>query len=357
MRYLLGMRDLGKMSRSFETRLLDGDLYFIAEVGLNHNGSIDMAHQLIEVAASSGAQAVKFQKRTVSQLAIKSVLDAPDSRFPSLGSTYRELRERHEFTLEEFLTLRDHAESLGLDFLVTPFDEIALNLVMNLQPVGIKVASHSLTNLPLLTAIAQTAKCLVVSTGMSTLEEVRHAVRLLQDVNTRFVLMHCVSSYPTSDEDLNLRVISTMSQEFGVHIGYSGHEAKELPTLVAIALGARVIERHITLSRELEGFDHKLSLEPQELKDLIQQAQRVIRMLGSGSKRLLPSEGVARDKYNVSMVSSREIRAGERLEISDITWKNPGIGIPPKELSSYLGRRISRDISADTLLSEADFHE
>ncbi len=349
------MRDIGQRTRDFEARISSGELYFIAEIGLNHNGSPDIAHDLIDIAAASGAQAVKFQKRTVGQLAVRSVLDAEDSRFPSLGKTYRELREKHEFSLDVLVDLRDHAEGLGLDFLITPFDHIALELIMKLEPVGIKVASHSLTNLPLLTQLGQSGKQLIVSTGMSTLEEVREAVQLLQSLHAKFLLMHCVSSYPSEDCDLNLRVIPSLSHEFRLPVGYSGHEKTELPTLVAIALGARVIERHITLSKDLEGFDHKLSLEPNELRELIKQAQRVITMLGTETKRLLESEMVARRKYNVSMVSARDLQAGEIITIESIEWKNPGTGIPPREKELFLGRRLIHDVPSDTLFSPTDF--
>jgi sialic acid synthase SpsE len=349
------VRSFHNLRQKFEERILHLPFYFIAELGLNHNGSTERAHELIDIAAGCGAHAIKLQKRTVDQLAIQSVLDARDGRFPSLGSTYREVREAHEFSFEDFTKLRDHTESLGLDFFVTPFDKIAVDFLAPLNLVAIKVASHSVTNIPLISYIAAQNKFIIMSTGMSTLEEVDLAVDLFKRANASLVLMHCVSSYPTHDSDLNLRIIPELSKRYDLPVGYSGHEINSNASMIALALGGRIIERHITQSRHLEGFDHKLSLDPDDLKSLISDLEQTHTMLGSSEKRLQTSEMKARNNYNVSMVAKRDIKTGEKLLDEMIEWKNPGTGIPPKRVQEFLGRTVTRYISADSLLAEEDF--
>lgn len=349
------MRNFSLLQNHFENRLNNLPIYFIAEVGLNHNGSIDIAHELVEIAAKCGAHAVKLQKRTVSNLAIDSVLSATDDRFPSFGRTYREIRQHHEFEFSDFVELRDHTESLGLDFFVTPFDKIAVDFLAPLELVAIKVASHSVTNIPLLDYISSQDKQIIMSTGMSTIEEIDTAVRIFKNAKKPLMLMHCVSSYPTEDSDLNIRIIPELSKRFALPVGYSGHEQNSMATLLAFAVGARVIERHITKSKDLEGFDHKLSLDPNDLKELILQLNLAHKILGNSTKKLLTSEMRARNNYNVSMVSRRSLRMGEILSEDMIEWKNPGIGIPPKEVSDYLGKRITKNIDVDVLLTKEDF--
>lgn len=349
------MRDAIAMQNYFLERLQTLPYYFIAELGLNHNGSLELAHELVEIAAHNGASAVKLQKRTVDELAIESVLSAKDERFPSLGNTYREIREHHELAFSDFVELRDHAESLGLDFFVTPFDKSAVDFLKPLELVAIKVASHSVTNIPLVSYIANQRKPTIMSTGMSTIDEIDTAVHILERAGVHLVLMHCVSSYPTEDSDLNLRVISQLLKRYNLPVGYSGHEENSIATLIAFALGARVIERHITTSKKLEGFDHRLSLEPDELNKLTSDLKHVHLIMGTDVKRLLASEMKARNNYNVSMVSSRDILQYETFSEDMIVWKNPGIGIPPKDVNLYLGKPVTRSIKADSLITPEDF--
>lgn len=327
------------------------DTYVIAEAGLNHNGSIEIAREIIDIAARSGANAVKFQKRTVSQLAIKSVLEQEDIRFPSFGETYGEIREFLEFDLEQYRFLQEYATAKHLEFLVTPFDKYAIEFLRPLNLNGYKVASHSVRNVDFLSELAKESKPIIMSTGMSTLSEIDTAVEIWRANNVPFALLHCVSAYPTLDSDAQLRVISSLRERYQVSIGYSGHEMDSLTTLVAVSLGARIIERHVTINRNLEGFDHKLSLEEDELTILINSIRRIEKMMGSPDKALLPSELIAREKYNVSMVSRVSLKKGHVLDLDDITWKNPGTGIPSSEVQNYLGRVIAQDVPEDVLFS------
>jgi len=341
------------------------ETYFIAEAGLNHNGRIDLAHELIDIAHRAGAQAIKFQKRTISELAIKEVLDAEDKRFPSLGSRYGQIRESLEFTFKQYEELQKHAQFLNLDFIVTPFDLKALDFLIPLDLFAYKIASHSVRNLDLISAISSSSKPIIMSTGMSTITEIDTAVEIVNSSRPTlpiegaknlkkkiadFTLLHCISSYPTIDDDVNLRVIEFLRNRYNLPIGYSGHEIDDLATTISVAFGASIIERHITISRKLEGFDHKLSLEEYELKKLIEKIRRIEKILGTNNKHLLDSELVARNKYNVSMVSARRIAKGETLGLHDVKWKNPGTGISRSERDVFIGKKLNRSIEADILI-------
>jgi sialic acid synthase SpsE len=344
---------------------LNDEIYFIAEAGLNHNGEIGLAHELIEVAHRAGAHAIKFQKRTISELATREVLASNDTRFPFLGSTYGQIRESLEFNLKEYQELQDHAQSVNLDFIVTPFDLKAFEFLDPLKLEAYKIASHSVRNLDLISAISKSDRPIIMSTGMSTIQEIDVAVELIRSnrgifsdtkkINAKthvldLYLMHCISSYPTIDEDVNLRVINFLRDRYSLPIGYSGHEIDDLPTMISVAFGAQIIERHITISRQFEGFDHKLSLEESELKFLIEKIRRIRKIMGSTEKRLLDSELIAREKYNVSMVSARKIFKGEVVGLNDIKWKNPGTGINRAERDKYIGKKARKNIDDDVLI-------
>ncbi len=329
--------------------------YVIAEAGLNHNGSVKIAKELIDVAAEAGADAVKFQKRNVATLATQGVLDAQDSRFPSLGSTYRAIRESLEFSFEEFQDLKKHAEDKSLDFLCTAFDVESVDFLEKLWVASYKLASHSVTNLPLLRYVAATGKPIFMSTGMCSFEELDAAVELFLKNGNPLTLFHCVSVYPTPFEECNLKMIDTLRRRYGVPIGFSGHEIGYLPTLIAVGMGAVAVERHFTLDKKLEGFDHKISLEPDELKSMIRDIRAVGQSFGSGDKAVSDREMVTRRKYHVSMVSARVIPAGAALTPEMVTYKNPGTGIPVKEAGRVLGKKAVTDIPADTLLDHGMF--
>lgn len=327
------------------------DCYVIAEAGLNHNGSIELAKKLIEVAAIAGANAVKFQKRTVEKLAVKATLDAQDDRFPEFGKTYREIREHLEFSLDQYRELKEHAEDRGLDFFVTAFDTDAVDFLEQLGVDRYKLASHSLTNLPLLEYLAKLRKPVILSTGMAELDEIDRAVEVFRKYDAPFALMHCVSAYPTPLDQCNLAMMPVLKRRYDVPVGYSGHELGYLPTIVAVASGAQLIERHFTLDKQMVGFDHKMSLSPDELVAMVRDIRSVRKIIGTGSKQVSETEWVTRRKYHVSMASAVAIRAGTVLSNDMITWRNPGTGIPTKLAHTVLGKRAKKDIPADELLS------
>ena len=304
---------------------------------------------------NSGADAVKFQKRTVSQLATKDVLDAPDNRFPDFGNTYREIREHIEFGIDEYSQLKIYAEDKNIDFMVTPFDQEAVDFLENLGVGAYKLASHSLTNLPLLKYLSTLQKPTILSTGMAEYDEIDLAVDIFKKSNCPLSLLHCVSAYPTPFDQCNLQMIHVLRKKYDLPIGYSGHELGFLPSVCAVAMGAQIIERHHTLDKSMIGFDHKISLEPDELSQMITQIRDVEKIRGTGVKKVSSTELITREKYHVSMVLSESINKGSILEENMIDYRNPGTGIPPKDAHSIIGKTAKHDILSDVLLNRNMF--
>jgi|LWDU01.1.fsa_nt_gi sialic acid synthase SpsE len=329
--------------------------YVIAEAGLNHNGSMDIAKQLIDVAVRARVDAVKFQKRTVSKLAVKDTLDVVDNRFPEFGKTYREIREYLEFDLDEYVELKQYTESKGLDFMVTVFDEDAVDFLLKVGVNSFKLASHSLTNYDLLEYLAKQKKPTILSTGMAELEEIDRAVEIFTSCNAPLSLMHCVSAYPTPLDECNIKMMNNLKQRYGLTTGYSGHELGYLPSVVAVAMGAQLIERHYTLDKSMTGFDHKISLSPEELVSMVKDIRLVGEIQGTGEKTVSETEWITRNKYHVSAVSLVEINFGETLSEKHITYRNPGTGIPRKDIYKILGKKSKNLIPIDILLSSEMF--
>lgn len=336
--------------------LLKNNCYIIAEAGLNHNGSVEIARKLIDVAAVAGVDAVKFQKRTVEKLAVNAILDAKDERFPEFGSTYREIRNHLEFNATQYTELKAYAESKGLDFIVTAFDTDAVDFLLGVGVQRFKLASHSLTNLGLLEYLAEKAKPTILSTGMSDFDEIDRAVEIFAGRKAPLALMHCVSSYPTPLDECNLAMLGVLKQRYGLMVGYSGHEIGYLPTIVAVARGAQLVERHFTLSKTMVGFDHKMSLEPAELISMTRDIRSVPGIVGDGQKGVSQTEWITRRKYHVSMASAVEIGAGTTLTEAMVNYRNPGTGIPHKDAHTVIGKRARKTIPIDELLS-ADMFE
>ena len=331
--------------------LKESGCYVIAEAGLNHNGSMDIARKLIDVAAVAGVDAVKFQKRTVDKLAVMAVLDAKDERFPEFGGTYREIREHLEFDAKEYAELKTYTESKGLHFMVTAFDNDAVDFLLAVGVERFKLASHSLTNWGLLEYLAGKAKPTILSTGMAELDEIDRAVETFVSRKAALALMHCVSAYPTPLHECNLAMVDVLKQRYGLVTGYSGHEIGYLPSVVAVARGAQLVERHFTLSKSMTGFDHKMSLEPDELIAMVRDIRAVQGIVGTGQKTVSETEWITRRKYHVSMASLREIAPGTMLTEAMVTYRNPGTGIPYNLAHTVLGKKAVRAIPSDELLS------
>lgn len=266
----------------------DEPVYVIAEIGLNHNGSVELAKQLIDVAAEAGAQAVKFQKRTPhisTPEHMKNVL----RETPWGEMTYLEYRYRVEFDREQYIELGDYATIRGLSWFASPWDEPSVDFLEEVNVAAFKVASASVTDTGMLAAIAATGKPVILSTGMSTLEQIDTAVEVLGVEN--LVILHATSTYPLPPEEANLRMIPSLQHRYGgVPVGYSGHETGLQISLAAVALGAVAVERHITLDRAMWGSDHAASLEPAGLNNLVRDIRVIEQAMGDGVKRIFPGE-------------------------------------------------------------------
>jgi N-acetylneuraminate synthase len=278
------------MTVSIGSRVIGGGrpAYVIAEIGLNHNGDVEIAKRLIDVAARAGADAVKFQKRTPEISTPEHMRDVPRET-PWGTMTYLEYRRRVEFGREEYVEIGDHATMMGLDWFASPWDVPSIAFLEDLGVVAHKVASASLTDTELLQALRDTGKPVILSTGMSTIEQIDRALDTLG--TDRVVLMHATSTYPLEPEEANLRVIATLRDRYpGIPVGYSGHERGLQISLAAVALGAVAVERHITLDRTMWGSDHAASLEPAGLEHLVRDIRVIEAALGDGVKRVFDSE-------------------------------------------------------------------
>ncbi|MFJ6532545.1 N-acetylneuraminate synthase family protein [Microbacterium sp. NPDC091662] len=278
------------MTVSIGSRVIGGGrpAYVIAEIGLNHNGDVDIAKKLIDVAARAGADAVKFQKRTPEISTPEHMRDVPRET-PWGVMSYLDYRRRVEFGRDEYVEIGDHAMMLGLDWFASPWDVPSVAFLEDLNVVAHKVASASLTDTELLVALRETGKPVILSTGMSTIEQIDRALDTLG--TDRVVLMHATSTYPLEPEEANLRVIATLRDRYpGVPVGYSGHERGLQISLAAVAIGAVAVERHITLDRTMWGSDHAASLEPTGLEHLVRDIRVIERATGDGVKRVFDSE-------------------------------------------------------------------
>lgn len=332
---------------------LNQPCFVIAEAGVNHNGSLEMAHQLVDAAAQAGADAVKFQTFKAECLV---TVDAPKADYQrqnedTVESSYEMLR-RLELSPEAHRSLMADCQRKRTLFLSTPFDEESADLLNDLGVIAFKIPSGEITNLPLLRHISLKGKPLFVSTGMSYLGEVETAVRAIEETgNYDFVLLHCVSSYPADSGDANLKAMHTMAEAFDSLVGYSDHTLGIEVALAAVALGACVIEKHITIDRGLPGPDHQASLEPHEFAELIRGIRKVEASLGHGRKEPVASEENTAAVSRRSLVAARDIQAGTKLTEDMIAIKRPGTGLPPTAQSFVVGRTVRVGVPAGTLFT------
>ena len=335
--------------------------YIIAEIGLCHNGNVDFAKELIDISMRAGCNAIKLQKREVSQMATKDVLDKSFTNFPNLGKTYREVRENLELSKEDYRLLRSYCEN-KIDFIVTPFDIQSLKFLEDLNIDKIKIAAHSLTDIPLLKEIAKRNKSIILSVGMSTLKDIEEAVSVLDRNNLRtyrtqneLILLHCNSQYPVQPEYVNLTFIQELKRLYPQYrIGFSDHQNGISLAPAAVALGAEVLEKHITLNRIMEGFDHAMSLEPHGLQKYVRDVRVVEKALIVHPKIVMKNELECFNDYRRSIVSTREIKKGEIITRDMLTTKAPNIGLKPNMIPLIIGKIVSRNILEDTHITFSD---
>jgi sialic acid synthase len=334
------------------------DCYVIAEVGHNHQGSVDTCKELFDEAKACGADAVKLQKRDNRLLYTREFFEKPYENENSFGLTYGEHREALEFGKAEYKELQDHADEIGISFFATAFDQPSVDFLAGLNMPAYKIASADLTNLPLLRYVAEIGKPMILSTGAATVEDVDRAYEAVTDVNPHVALLQCTAGYPAAWDELDLRVIETYRERFpSAVVGLSGHDNGIAMPIVAYVLGARIVEKHFTLNRAMKGTDHRFSLEPQGLRKMVRDLRRTRRGLGSPEKRMYPSEVEPAIKMGKKLVAARDLPAGHRLRPADVALRSPGDGLPPYELERIVGRTLLEAVVEDTTLHLEMFKE
>lgn len=320
-------------------------VFVIAEAGVNHNGDIKLAKRLAKEAKKAGADCVKFQTFRAEALV---TADGEKAEYQKVQTgkeeSQLEMLKKLELTQEEFLELKEYCEEIQISFLSTAFDMESQRFLESLNPFCYKVPSGEVTNYPYLKAIGETGRDVILSTGMCEISEVEDAVKVLKENGAgEIVLLHCTTEYPAPIEDVNLRAMQTLAEYFGTKVGYSDHtEGIEVP-VAAVAMGAAVIEKHFTLDRTMEGPDHKASLEPEELAEMVQAIRKVELALGSEKKQVSRQEAANRKVARKSIVAARDIQAGEIFTEENLTVKRPGDGISPMKWPEILGKKAPRD--------------
>lgn len=322
--------------------------FIVAEVGNNHQGKLDMALEMIREAARCGVDAIKFQKRHSESLLTTEGRNAPYNGKNSFGRTYGEHREALELSIEEMAQAKALAEELGLVFFASTWDAVSLAQMETMGVELLKFSSADLVTLPLLRQAGATGIPVVLSTGMSDFPEIDMAVSLLKRYHDNLVILHCNSSYPCPEEQIALPVLARLRERYGQPVGYSGHEQGIGPSVAAAALGACLLERHFTLDRTLPGTDHKVSLDPEGLSQLVTMVREVEKAMSVRDKQVFPSEVSSAKKLRKSIVFARDLPAGHVLTPADLTVKCPGTGLSPIHWDGIIG---------STLLTEARFEE
>lgn len=312
--------------------------YFVAEAGVNHNGDLEMAEQLIEAAASAGADAVKFQTFRADRLVAEDAETAEYQQEQTGEDSQRELLRQYELTPEEHRHLQQYCADQGVTFLSTPFDRESVELLIELGVPALKLGSGELTNHPLLEHAAKQDVPLIVSTGMSTVEEVTAAYNAIMDVapDSDLALLHCTSTYPCEVDDVHLRAMQTMDAEFPVPIGYSDHTTLPETPALAVAAGATIVEKHFTLDRSLPGPDHEASLEPDELAKAVELTKQAGQMRGSKKKSPTKAEEENRGKVRKGIYAAVDIPAGKKISSDMLAIRRPATGMSPAEYEDVL---------------------
>ena len=326
----------------------------IAEAGVNHNGDIDMAKKLIDVAAEAGADFIKFQTFSADRLVTHTAMKADyQIKTTERNESQLEMLRRLELTPAMHKELIAHCALRNISFFSTGFDIESVDLLVSLGQNQFKIPSGEITNLPYLRHIGQLGKPIIISTGMATLGEIEAAIEVLEQSGTsraNLTVLHCTTEYPTPMVDVNLRAMQSIHKAFGVEVGYSDHTQGFEVAIAAVALGASVIEKHFTLDCNLPGPDHKASLEPHELKAMVAAIRNIEIALGDGIKRLTPCETKNKPIARKSLVASHPIKAGEVFSTQNITAKRPGTGISPMRWDEFMGQIALKEYDEDDLI-------
>ncbi|MCL2459745.1 MAG: N-acetylneuraminate synthase family protein [Euryarchaeota archaeon] len=336
-------------------------VYIIAEIGINHNGDLGLAKELVRKAKDCGANSVKFQKFTAAEFVSDS---CPEYTYISQGQQITEsqidLFQRHEFSTSEWKELFEFCQKQDIDFFVTPQNPSDLDFILSIAKVPlIKVGADDLTNLKLLEYYAKKGIPLIISAGMAYISEIEDAFQtIVRKVgNQQLIILHCVSSYPADDEEVLMQKMKTINQAFSVIVGFSDHTVGHTAAVVATVMGANVIEKHFTLDHNLQGPDHWFSADPSELAELVSQVRRAEKMIGTGIVEPTSKEKGNRTIGRRSIVTVKEIKKGDIITSSSIAFQRPGDGIPPKEGENIIGMKCCRDVAKGEKLMYDDFKD
>jgi N-acetylneuraminate synthase len=327
--------------------------FIVAEAGVNHNGSLEIAKKMVDVAVQSGANAVKFQAYRTTSLVLPSAQKAEYQRMNGDASeTQHEMLRQLELSESDLEALQSYCKAKDILFMASVFDWESADFLKQLNVDVIKIPSGEITNLPLLANVAEFGIPLIVSTGMASLGDIETALKTIRQAgNSQYALLHCVSNYPTNPAEVNLRAMQTLASAFLAPVGFSDHTIGIEVTIAAVALGAAIIEKHFTLDRQMTGPDHRASLEPDELKAMVQAIRTVESALGDGRKEPTADEMQTARAARKSLVTASFIPAGTVLTLAHLTAKRPGTGLPPSFLPFILGRRLKADTPAEELLT------
>lgn len=327
--------------------------FIIAEIGVNHNGSVELARKMIKSASECGVDGVKFQTFISEDLVIENAKTAEYQEKNTNENSQLEMLKKLELSFYDFSELKDYAEECGVIFLSSPFDFKSVDLLENLDVSIYKLGSGELTNFELIDYVLKTNKPLILSTGMATLEEIKETYNHIENKDN-LIILHCITGYPTSFEEANLNFIKTLQNEFDVPIGFSDHSPGiELP-IAAVALGACVVEKHFTLDKTLEGPDHKASLNPDEFKSMVNAIRNVEVAMGDGIRTFSKNEEEIKKVARKSIIVNENVKKGTKIKKEMLMIKRPGTGISPKEINNVVGMKVIKDLKSGTLLKWED---
>jgi N,N'-diacetyllegionaminate synthase len=332
--------------------------YIIAEIGINHNGSLALAKKMIKSAKKNGANCVKFQQfitdNYISKFANKANYQKKDKTVSK--KTQKEIIKSCELSIKEIKILKNFSKKNRIDFLCTPFETESLKSLVSIKIDAIKISSCNLTNLPFLKEAAKTKLPILLSTGMGDLQEVKEAVKIFKKSKNPLLIFQCTSNYPSKLENANLAVLESYKKLFKCPVGYSDHTASLIPAIASISLGAVVIEKHFTLSKKLPGIDQKASIEPNELKELVEATSNAKKCLGNYTKKKSKEEIDTVKALRRSLVAAHDLKKNKKIKMNMIAIKRPGTGLPTKYIKKIIGKKLKKNMVKDTLFSIKDFN-
>ena len=328
--------------------------FIIAEIGINHNGDLDLAKKMVDEAKRCGVDAVKFQTFKAEEfITDKNLTYTYKSQGKEVTEPQIDMFKRYEFSRDEWKSIFEYCDEVGIVGFTTPQNKSDLDFILNITDLKLlKVGSDDLTNLPLLEYYASKNIPMIISTGMSYEKEIAHAILTIKHAGCKdLVVLHCVSSYPTAEEDVNMEKMLSIKNEFGVDVGFSDHTIDYFSSVMAVSMGAKVIEKHFTLDRDLPGPDHWFSSDPEEMKTLVDNIRKTEIILGDGNLVPTDKEQEMRKIARRSIVFKKDFVKGTILGESDFDFKRPGTGLPPSMVDSFIGKKLKVDVIKDSMIT------